>query len=132
MSGISISPTTVRKTVAIVDDDDAARDALEFLLTVLGRHSRAFSSPAVFLEEQADDFGCLLLDQHMPGMTGLELAKHLRSGNNAIPIMLITGALTADIRIRAYAIGIDEVCEKPPEPDMIAAFVERSLVSRSD
>ena len=131
MSELSIRPIGVRDIVAIVDDDDAARDALEFLLKVLGRRPRAFSSSAAFLEEKADNFGCLLLDQHMPGMTGLELAKHLRSGNNAIPIMLITGALTADIRIRAYAIGIDEVCEKPPESGMIVNFVERSLVSRS-
>jgi FixJ family two-component response regulator len=116
--------------VAIVDDDDAARDALGFLLTVLGRRPRAYASPAAFLEDRATDFSCLLVDQHMPGMTGLELAEHLRSIRNAIPIMLITGALTAEIQNRATAIGIDEICEKPPEPGIIAAFVARSLPLR--
>jgi FixJ family two-component response regulator len=130
MSGHPISPVADRDIVAIVDDDDAARDALHFLLTVLGRRPRAFASPAAFLKERGDNFGCLLLDQHMPGMTGLELAKHLRAANNSIPIMLITGALTVDIRIRANALGIDEICEKPPEPGMITAFVDRSLPAR--
>jgi FixJ family two-component response regulator len=131
MDGIASSTVADTDIVAIVDDDDAARDALQFLLTVLGRRQRAFASSAAFLEERATNFGCLLLDQHMPGMTGLELAQHLRSHSITIPIMLITGGLTADIQSCASEIGIDEICEKPPEPGMIAAFVERSLDARA-
>lgn len=131
MSGNASTSITNPEIVAIVDDDDATRDALQFMLTVLGRRPRAFATSAAFLEERPESFGCLLLDQHMPGMTGLELAQLLRSANNDIPIMLITGALTADIQSHAQAIGIDEVCEKPPEPGIIAAFVDRSLSLRS-
>lgn len=127
MASITTTLIADRDFIAVIDNDDAARDALLFFLTVLGRRPRAFASPAAFLEERVESFGCLLLDHHMPGMTGLELAKHLRSANNAVPIMLITGALTADMRIWADAIGIEEICEKPPTPDMIVAFVDRSL-----
>jgi two-component system response regulator FixJ len=119
--------STERNIVAIVDDDDAARDALQFLLTVLGRQPRGYASPTAFLEAQTNDVGCLVLDHHMPDMTGLDLAQHLRSINDSTPIMLITGALTEEISTRAIAIGVDVVCEKPPQPGLIAEFVHRSL-----
>lgn len=115
--------------VAIVDDDDAARDALEFLLNVLGRKSRAFASPAAFLAVVTDAYRCLLLDQHMPEMTGTELAFRLRSDNNRIPIMLLSGNITPEVRARAQEVGIDMICDKPPESGLVADFVARALES---
>jgi len=115
-----------RKMVAIVDDDEAARDALQFLLNVLGRHPRSFASAADFLESEIDTFACLILDQHMPSMTGLELARRLRSEGKPIPIMLISGDLTPDVVERARQEGIDVVSEKPPELLALSTFIDQA------
>jgi len=117
----------LRNIVAIVDDDAASRESLRFLLTVLGRGLRTFASAKAFLEDESGYFGCLLLDYHMPVMNGLELVVHLRSRNNRIPVMLISGGLTPELRERAEEIGVDLVCDKPPAPEMITDFIDRSL-----
>jgi two-component system, LuxR family, response regulator FixJ len=129
-SGLQLSETE-DDIVAIVDDDDAARDALEFLLTVLGRRPRAFDSASAFLDSRLTHCACLLLDQHMPVMNGLELATHLRSNNNTIPIMLISGNLTPEVRERAVHIGIDVICDKPPETEIIADFISQAIEKRA-
>ena len=63
-----------RRTVAVVDDDLAVRDSLRFLLEVMGYPVELFASAAEFLQANVPDFACLILDHHMPNMTGLELA----------------------------------------------------------
>jgi two-component system response regulator FixJ len=113
--------------IAIVDDDDAARHALQFLLNVLGRRPESFASGAAFLASEVDKFACLILDQHMPAMTGLELAQRLRSDQNPIPIMLISGDLTADVVEKAAKVGIDFVSEKPPELNALSSFIDSAV-----
>jgi hypothetical protein len=75
----------LRDTVAIVDDDEAVRDSLQHLLG-------AFASVAEFLKAELDKVLCLIVDYHMPDMTGLDLAAWLRAEANQMPIMLVTGA----------------------------------------
>ena len=113
--------------IAIVDDDDAARHALQFLLNVLGRRPESFASAAAFLASEVEKFACLILDQHMPAMTGLELAQRLRSEQNRIPIMLISGDLTADVVDKAAKVGIDLVSEKPPELNALSRFIDSAV-----
>ena len=81
-----------RRKVAIVDDDHAVRESLQFLLEIWGHAVEAFQSAAEFLDAEVQRFACLILDHHMPNMTGLELAEKLRSDGNLLPIMLITGS----------------------------------------
>ena len=66
---------------------------------------------------------CLIIDQHMPGMTGLELAQKLRDDDDAIPILLITGSPSPAIVARAAQLGIVKVLEKPPEEADLLNFV---------
>ena len=68
-----------RRTVAVVDDDQAVRDSLRFLLEVIGYTVEIFASAAEFLQANVRHFACLILDHHMPNMTGLELARRLRA-----------------------------------------------------
>ena len=79
-------------TVAVIDDDDAVRDSMRFLLEVEGYCVETFASAAEFLKAEVGGFACLLLDHHMPQMTGLDLAERLRAGGVAVPIMLMTGS----------------------------------------
>lgn len=112
-----------RGRVAIVDDDEAARDALEFLLRVLGRRPQGFASAAAFLSHELGRFKCLILDQHMPHMTGVALAQHLKTADLRIPILLISGDLTRDIAERAALAGIEVVADKPIDLQTLSAFV---------
>ena len=108
--------------VGIVDDDPAVRDSLKFLLEVVGYQVSTYASADAFLGNGPDP-ACLILDQHMPGMTGLELAQKLRDDGAAIPILLITGSPSPAIVAKAARLGIVNVLEKPPEEADLLNFV---------
>jgi len=106
--------------VAIVDDDPAVRDSLKFLLEVAGHTVDAYASATAFLEDHASQPSCLILDQHMPTMTGLELAARLRTEGWRIPILLITAQPSSAINTRAAELNISNVLEKPlAEADLL-------------
>jgi FixJ family two-component response regulator len=109
--------------VAVVDDNDAVRDSIRFLLEVAGHSVEVFASAAEFLKAEVGRFACLLLDQQMPHMTGLDLAAQLRADGVAIPIALMTGSATPALQARADELKIRCVLEKPLIADGILAFV---------
>jgi FixJ family two-component response regulator len=74
-----------RGAVAIVDDDPEVLASFQFLLEVAGHAVDAYASATAFLEDRAARPSCLILDQHMPTMTGLELAARLRADRADIP-----------------------------------------------
>jgi len=106
-------PEAIRGTVAIVDYNHAARDSLQFLLKFMGYPVESFASTAEFLNSDIKLHACLILDNRMPLMTGLELAAKLRADGAGIPILLITGLPSPAIRARAAELGINRVLEKP-------------------
>ncbi len=108
--------------VAIVDDDLAVRDSLRFLLEIIGHPVETFASAAEFLKADAQHLECLILDHHMPEMTGLELVERLRADGSDIPILLITGSPSPAIAARASELGI-RVLEKPLTEDGLLDFV---------
>jgi FixJ family two-component response regulator len=110
--------------VAIVDDDPAVRDSLKFLLEVAGHSVTVYASAAQFLaDDLASPPACLIVDQHMPGMTGLELAAYVRHGRSDLPVMLITGAPSPAIVARAAQLGVERVVEKPAVEEDLLRFV---------
>jgi CheY-like chemotaxis protein len=100
--------------VAVVDDDDAVRYSLRFLIELIGHEVEVFASAAEFLRAELQSVACVILDHHMPGMTGLQLVEHLRGAGVPIPIMLVTSAPSPAISARAAELGISEVLLKPP------------------
>jgi FixJ family two-component response regulator len=111
------------KSVAIVDDDLDVLDSLKFLFEAAGYTVDIYSSAAAFLEAHAARPACLILDHHMPQMTGLELASHLRSMGMAVPVLLITARPSPAIIARATQLGI-KVLSKPPTEDELLSFIE--------
>lgn len=109
--------------VAVVDDDPGVLDSLRFLLEIGGYAVATYASAAAFLADRDVAPACLILDQHMPHMTGLELAARLRSEGASIPVLLITGSPSPAIVDRAAALGIEKVLEKPPSEDDLLRFV---------
>ena len=112
-----------RQTIAVVDDDDAVRDSLRFFLETLDHAVVTFASGSEFLAYDGSGLACLILDHHMPEMTGLQLAEQLRAGGSRLPILLITGLPSPSIVAHAAELGIERVLEKPPNEDDILEFI---------
>ena len=117
---------SARCAAAIIDDDAAVLDSLRFLLEVAGYHVATYPSALDFLADRGSRPPCLILDHHMPHMTGLELVARLRGEGEGMRIMLITGSSTPAIVSRAAALGVAKVIEKPPVEDELIAFVALS------
>jgi two-component system response regulator FixJ len=115
---------TSSRVVAIVDDDSAVLDSLKFLLEVVGYAVATYPSAHAFLSDGATTPACLIVDHHMPGMTGLDLVQRLRDDGANTPVLLITGSSTPAIVARAARLGVEKVLEKPPEEDDLLAFVQ--------
>jgi two-component system, LuxR family, response regulator FixJ len=92
--------------VAIVDDDHAVRDSLQFLLEIVGHPVETFASAAEFLKAEKQRIACLILDHHMPEMTGLELAERMHADGADIPILLVTASPSPAIVTRAAEVGV--------------------------
>jgi FixJ family two-component response regulator len=121
LKGLTMTEIGQRK-VAIVDDDAAVRDSLQFLLEIIGHPVATFASADEFLKADQLHLACLILDHHMPEMTGLELAERLRADGSCIAILLITGSPSPAIAARAAELGI-RVLEKPPTEGDLLEFI---------
>jgi two-component system, LuxR family, response regulator FixJ len=111
------------RSVAIVDDDPAVLESFRFLLDAMGHTAQTFASAADFLQADLRPLDCLILDHHMPQMTGLELAENLRRRGADIPILLITTSPSPAIVARAAVLGC-KALEKPPSEKDIFAFIQ--------
>jgi two-component system, LuxR family, response regulator FixJ len=111
------------RPVAIVDDDAAVLESFEFLLEMAGFQVAAYRSAQAFLQGGPIPTSCLIVDQHMPGMTGLELAAKLRDDGVEVPVMLVTSAPSPAIYAKAREIGLRGVMEKPMREDEVIAFI---------
>ena len=103
-----------RATVAVVDDDGAVRDSLRFLLETVGFVVMTFDSACDFLAATDRHFSTyVLVDQHMPRVTGLDLLERLREAQITATIALMTGSPSDELSERARALGAHVVLEKP-------------------
>jgi two-component system response regulator FixJ len=90
------------RLVAIVDDDASVRESMTFLLETADYSVRGYDSAGRFLDE-ADwrELDCLVVDQHMPNLTGLEVLARLRGQGARLPVVLITGSTSPELERRA-------------------------------
>jgi FixJ family two-component response regulator len=110
--------------VAVVDDDDAVRESLRFLLESAGFSVVAYGSAAEFLSHAPlCNLSCLVVDQHMPDQTGLQLVSSLRQRGKRLPIALITGSPSADLLRMAAELGVARVLEKPLDDESLLQFI---------
>lgn len=111
--------------IAIVDDDQAMREALFDLLQVEGLTALAFGDAATFLTSaESTEFSCLVTDVKMPGIGGLELQRRLRARGSSIPVIFVTSAEDEATRMQAMADGATAYLTKP----LANADLVRSLV----
>ena len=100
--------------ISIIDDDDSVRESLRRLMRSVGFAVNVFASAEEFLaSDRLRNTDCLILDVHLPGMSGLELQRHLVTSHSDIPIIFITSYEDDDVRARALNAGAVDYFLKP-------------------
>src|SRR5437667_12901314 len=118
------------KMVAIVDDDDLMRSALQGLLKAVGLPAQTFASAEEFLKSgQQRQAGCLIADIRMPGMSGLELQAQLNAEHCRIPIIFSTAHGDTKMRLQALRAGAVEFMAKPFDDEVLLENVRAALDS---
>ena len=112
----------------MIDDDDAARQSLEFLLKTVGIKVFGFESAKVFLEKLPHiKSGCIITDVRMPEITGIDLLRRVRESSVDIPVIVITGHGDVSLAVEAMKIGAVDFLEKPFDDEMLLSSVHTAL-----
>ena len=115
-------------TVYVIDDDDAVRHSLEFLLKTAGIEVRGFESAKAFLEIlPLIKSGCIITDVRMPDITGIDLLRRVKESGVDIPVIVITGHGDISLAVEAMKIGAVDFLEKPFDDDLLVASVRSAL-----
>jgi two-component system response regulator FixJ len=114
--------------VYIVDDDEAMRHSLEWLLKPLGLDVQAFPSASAFLAGYDQDrIACLVTDVRMPGMSGLELHERLAGTGSTMPVIVITGHGDVPMAVRAMRTGAIDFIQKPLDNQLLIERIHEAL-----
>ncbi|MFT3804214.1 MAG: response regulator transcription factor [Burkholderiaceae bacterium] len=117
--------------VYIVDDDEAVRDSLRWLLEANGFRVQVYQSAEEFLANLRTDRnerpGCLLLDVRMPGMSGLQLHDELLKRGSTLPLIFITGHGDVNMAVSSMKKGAADFLEKPFNDEELCAVVRQNL-----
>jgi len=125
MSGIPL--------IAVVDDDESIREALQSLLRSVGFRAAVCASAEDFLQSsQLMDTACLIVDVRMPGMSGLELQRQLATAHCPIPLIFITAHGDAETRVQALSAGAIAFLDKPFSDAVLLSAVHTALKSSRD
>jgi two-component system response regulator FixJ len=114
--------------VHVIDDDEAARDSLEFLLRRAKIEVRTYESAKGFLQVATKvKSGCVITDVMMPDVNGIDLLHRLREMGFAIPVIVITGHGDVPLAVEAMRIGAIDFLEKPYDNETLLASVRSAL-----
>jgi len=119
--------------VYVVDDDDAMRQGLQFLLKTAGFNVRGYSTAEEFLAVAEPTMrGCMLLDVRMPGMSGVELQDVLKKRGVTMPVILLTGHGNVPMAVKAMRSGAFDFIEKPFEGTQLIERVRSAIAADSE
>jgi two-component system, LuxR family, response regulator FixJ len=114
--------------VHVIDDDEAMRESLSFLLGVVGIEVQTYESAEAFLKvAPTAKAGCVITDVRMPGLSGIELLRRLRELKLGIPVVVITGHGDVPLAVEAMKIGAADFLEKPFDDEALLASVRSAL-----
>src|ERR1700733_8238386 len=114
--------------VYVIDDDEAMRDSLDFLLDAAGFNVTLFESALNFLDALPGlAFGCVVSDIRMPGLDGIELLKRMKARHSPFPILIMTGHGDVPLAVEAMKLGAVDFLEKPFEDDRLTTMIESAI-----
>lgn len=121
-----------RLVVWIVDDAVSVRKSIGAVLETADIEVRDYGSAGEFLAAFAPvEPSCLIVDHHMPDMTGLELLLHLRKEGNTVPVIVITGGGDAVLKEKALQAGAVTMLHKPVDGDELITLIESLIAGRA-
>jgi two-component system response regulator FixJ len=119
---------TGNPVVHVIDDDDAARESLAFLLGTAQFVVRAYKSAKAFLDAiPGVEAGCVITDVRMPEIDGLELLRRLKTQEIGLPVVVITGHGDVPLAVEAMRLGAMDFIEKPYEGEVLLGAVRSAL-----
>jgi len=125
--------TDKNETVFIVDDDEAVRESLSFLLKSVDIQSQSFASGDEFLGAYKPDWeGCILLDIRMPGISGMEVQRRLVEQDCTLPIIFITGHGDIPMAVEAMHLGAHDFVQKPFHDQELLDRIQAALTARRE
>ena len=125
-------PEQTQKPICIGDDDEWVVDSLKVLLETFGLDVLSLRSGCEFLADgRRYGAACLVIDQHMPAMDGLNVIGHLQNEGIRVPTILISGRLDAKTRTRAASLGVASVIEKPFAAGRLLDLIQTALLERN-
>ena len=114
--------------VHVIDDDDAMRDSLEFLLRSADIEVRTYDSASAFLKGMPDGAtGCVITDVRMPGLSGIDLLRELRARGSTMPVIVVTGHGDIQLAVEAMKIGAADFLEKPFDDEALLESVKSAI-----
>ena len=117
-----------KRKVYVIDDDEAMRDSLNFLLDSADFHVTLFETALTFLDTLPGlDFGCVVSDVRMPGLDGIELLKRMNAARSTFPIVIMTGHGDVPLAVEAMKLGAVDFLEKPFEDDRLIGMIEIAI-----
>jgi two-component system, LuxR family, response regulator FixJ len=117
-----------KATVDVIDDDEAIRQSLAFLLQAAKLEVKTYSTAMAFLDALPDAAsGCVITDVRMPGMSGVELLRRLKELKISVPVIVITGHGDVALAVEAMKAGAVDFLEKPFDDDVLLASVQSAL-----
>jgi len=112
----------------VIDDDEAMRESLAFLLGTAGIEVQAYESATAFLDVAPKiKAGCVITDVRMPGLSGVDLLRRLRELKLDLPVIVITGHGDVTLAVQAMKIGAIDFLEKPFDDEVLLASVRSAL-----
>ncbi|MBR1178635.1 response regulator transcription factor FixJ [Bradyrhizobium sp. KB893862 SZCCT0404] len=119
---------TTKGHVYVIDDDEAMRDSLNFLLDSCGFGVTLFDSAQGFIDALPGlAFGCVVSDVRMPGLDGIELLKRMKAQQSPFPILIMTGHGDVPLAVEAMKLGAVDFLEKPFEDDRLTTMIETAI-----
>jgi two-component system response regulator FixJ len=122
------SPADTKAIIAVVDNDDAILDALELLLAVSGWEARTYKTGEAFMDDLTENTpSCLILDSHLSGLSGADVARALSTRKPAIPIIGITARPGSKLANEVLSAGADVMLTKPVSAENIVSKVRAAM-----
>jgi two-component system response regulator FixJ len=119
--------------IYIIDDDDAVRQSLQFMLKAAGIAARTFESAKTFMAVLPQvTSGCIVTDVRMPEITGIDLLRHVMKTNPDLPVIVITGHGDISLAVEAMKIGATDFLEKPFDGQQLLTAVRSALSREAD